>query len=109
MPYTGYDFSPASPTDSKTYSFDFSIALASGDGIVGATLVLLPVVGADPNPEGHLIGNPNINGLVVSQTIANLLTGVSYCVVCAITTISGQTISVSAGLSCVNDCVGYLN
>jgi len=109
MPYTGYDFSPTSSNDSQIYGFDFSVALASGDGINSATFSLLPVVGTDPNPEGHLVGSPHINGLVVSQTIANLLSGVSYCVVCTITTLSGQTISVSAGLSCVNDCVGHLS
>ncbi len=109
MPYTGFDFSPASPTDSRNYGFNFTNALQSGDGIQSAQFSLLTVVGTDANPDSHLVGVPVINGMIVSQTIANLLTGVSYCVVCSIVTLSGQSISVSGGLSCVSECVGYLN
>ena len=108
-PYSGYDFSPTSPSSSESYTFDLSDALASGDSVVSATFSLQVMFGNDPNPNSHLVGSAVISGTSVSQMIEGLLPKTSYCVSCVYVTASGQTRQTSAGLPCLPDCTGSLS
>jgi hypothetical protein len=98
VPDVGVNFGPA---DSGTfeqdiYSFDFTPRLSVGEGITSVTFTLSLSVGTDPAPASHAIGNPTINGSVVSQLIGGLLANRTYLIIATITTSAGRTITASS-------------
>jgi hypothetical protein len=107
MPYVGEDFDPADPSESDTYSFDFSERLAANEVLTGGgawTLIVTPDSAAqDPSPASRLIGapslGPNLSGIAscqVAQLVGNLVANVKYRISATVTTSSGRTLTASS-------------
>jgi hypothetical protein len=59
MPFGG-DFTPRSPGELRTFSFDFAKDLATGDAIASATTTLSAYSGTDANAATLLNGSPQL-------------------------------------------------
>lgn len=98
--YAGRDFSPAEQAESLILGLDFVNDLAEGESLTGTAWELVVREGVDPDPNSHLIGDPQIaapNGTGVAtattQRIQGLLPDVTYTVRAVVATSMGNTLS----------------
>lgn len=82
-------------------TFDFTSELAAGETIgtksVGATVYS----GTDPVPSGIISGSASSSGQKVTQNVSGGVLGVTYMMLCTITTSAGQTLQQAGFLSIV--------
>jgi hypothetical protein len=91
--YCGRDFSPAEQAESRLYGLDFVNDLSDGESLTGATWDVSVRYGEDPDPNSHLVGDPNLvtpegttTQTATTQRIEGLLPDVTYTVRAVVTT-----------------------
>ena len=72
--------------------FDFTSQLAVSETISTATTTATVYSGTDATPSGLISGAASISGAKVTQMLTDGTLGVTYLVVCTITTSTGQTL-----------------
>lgn len=72
--------------DTRTYTFDFSSMLGSGESISAATCTCLVYSGSDPSPSSLVNGSASISSPLVSQSFTGGTLGTIYEVRCVATT-----------------------
>lgn len=86
--------------------FPFQDQMAFGELIIGAIVTVTVYTGIDPSPSVILSGTPqwSINqGLAVSQTVINGISGNVYLMVCSVTTSLSNTFLNQAYLAVINN------
>jgi hypothetical protein len=96
------DFSPIYTTEQVVLSFDFSLALATGETLSSPVVSIVVVSGIDTTPVSRLIGSPSISGSVVMQMIGTTQAGAIYDVIATVGTNAGQTLTTNAHLASLN-------
>ena len=79
-------FSYKFPTESISYTFDFSQVLSNGETISSASTSVLVRDGTDASPSSILGGSPTYSGTMVAQRVTGGLSEVTYRLVVTITT-----------------------
>jgi len=95
-------------SDTRTYPFDFSSLLGSGESVSSATVVASVYSGTDSSPSSIINGASTIASPIVSQSITGGVLGTIYELKCkAITTglSVNQTLNISAYLAILPDLV----
>lgn len=87
--------------ETKTYSFDFTSQLASGETISTQVVTATVYSGTDALPSSIISGSATASGAVVSQKITAGTVGVIYTLLCTITTSAGQTLQMSAFMTII--------
>ena len=87
--------------ETKTYSFDFTSQLASGETISTQVVTATVYSGTDASPSSIISGSATASGAVVSQKITAGTVGVIYTLLCTITTSAGQTLQMSAFMTII--------
>ncbi len=86
-------FDPKRPDEVEVFAFDFARVLSAGESISTA---VVKAVQADDATEasvpGMVSGTAGVDGAIVSQLVAGGTDGVTYTLLCTITTHQGQTI-----------------
>jgi flagellar biosynthesis protein FliR len=80
-------------------TFDFISRLGVSETISAQTVTASVYSGVDANPSALVSGSASASGTVVSQAITGGVTGVTYVLLCTITTSAGQTLQLSALLT----------
>jgi hypothetical protein len=96
-------FDPANPGETDNFGFDFArdMATVPGDTIAAVVSVTLALAdGTDPNPDGHLTGDPQQTGTQVLNTIQNLVAGCIYVFSITIRTTAGRILTLWQYLPC---------
>ena len=100
--YIGQDFSPTNPAENEIYSFDFVNDLGTGESITSVASVALTVFqGTDGNPSSHLSGGASVSGTVVSQRLANLVSGVTYTFSITVNTSLSNVLELFSRVACL--------
>ena len=81
--------------------FDFTSQLGSSETISTAVVTATVYSGSDASPSSIISGSAAISGQKVTQKVTAGVEGVTYLLVCAITTSLGQTLDLSAFLPIV--------
>lgn len=91
-------FQPKKLAEAILLPFDFISKLANGETI--STKVVTSVVwsGVDASPSSMISGAASHSGSVVSQLITGGVAGVTYYLLCTITTSAGQTLQLAGFL-----------
>ena len=92
------DFTPKDPDEKELFTFNFTKVLQSGETISTAQVFASVKRGSDASPQLIVSGSAIISGARVAQLIINGVLGVTYRLVCRITTSLGQTIELGADL-----------
>lgn len=79
-------------------SFDFAAGLALGETISTKVVTATVYSGTDASPSSVISGSPTSSGTTVTQKLTGGTLGVTYLIVCAITTSAGQTLRMSGYL-----------
>ena len=85
-------FSYKFTTEVKPLSFDFSQVLASGETLSTASSSVIVIDGTDASPSKLLSGGTTIIGSKVYQQVHNGTAGVTYRLICTVTTSAGSTL-----------------
>lgn len=99
------DLPPKYSGDTKTYQFDFSSQLTSGETISTQSVAATVYSGTDSSPSSIISGSASASGAVVSQKITAGTVGVIYELACTITTSLGQTLVLTGYLAVIPDLV----
>jgi len=91
-------FPPKAPNEVQTYSFDFTSRLAASETISTKVVTASVYSGTDASPESIIYGAASSSGAIVSQKIGAGVLGVTYLLVCSITTSTGQVLQLGAYL-----------
>lgn len=97
------DLQPKLQGDTRTYLFDFTSALGSGETISTQSVAASVYSGTDASPSSIVSGSASASGAVVSQKITAGVVGVIYELACTITTSAGQTLVISGYLAVIPD------
>jgi len=89
--------------ETKTYTFDFTSALAVGETISTKTVTATVYSGTDASPSSVVSGSATSSGAVVSQLITGGTLGVLYELLCTITTSASQTLQQVGFLAIIPD------
>lgn len=84
--------------ETRSEIFDFLSQLAVGETLSTASVVATVYSGTDASPSGVISGSASISGSQVSQKLTAGTLGVTYLLVCTVTTSASQTLSISAFL-----------
>lgn len=84
------DFTPKRSTEVETFSVDYRNSLPDGVTIVSAVWSVASLFGV--NSPDMVVGNPSINGSLVSQRLGAGVAGVTYAPTCAATFSDGQVV-----------------
>lgn len=87
--------------ETRTYQFDFTSLLASGETISTATTTAAVYSGTDATPANVISGAASFSGAVVSQNITDGVQGVTYSLTCTITTSASQTLKLNAFMTII--------
>lgn len=101
--YVGNDFSDAAPSEIRTFTFDFTNDLASGETVLSALWfceVAAEEEGEDATPGDRVSGSVSVASPLVSQKIANMVAGVVYRQRCLATTSLGNKLEVYSHCRC---------
>lgn len=79
-------------------AFDFTSRLGVAETISTKVVTATVYSGTDASPSAIISGSPTSSGAVVTQALTGGVTGVTYLVVCAITTSAGQALRLSGYL-----------
>ena len=93
-------------SDTVTVVWPFQDQMVFGELVNGAIVTVTVYSGTDSNPSAMLSGSPmwSINqGLAVTQTIIGGLSGVTYLIVCTVSTTLSNTLINQAYLSVINN------
>jgi hypothetical protein len=96
-------FDAKPPTDTKIFYFDFTSSLAVGETISTQTVSATVWSGTDAAPSNIISGSASASGAIVSQKITAGTLGVTYTILCTITTSLGQTLTQAGYLSIVKE------
>ncbi len=96
-------FDPKLLGATKTYTFDFTSDLATGETISTQSVTATTYSGTDAVPSSIISGVASTSGAIVSQKITGGVLGTMYELLCQITTSLGQTLQKSAFLAVVPD------
>jgi hypothetical protein len=103
MPYAGADFPNADVGSTVTYFFDFTLALAAGETITGASWTCATSsdsIVADSSASSRINGPPSITGNVVGQKFSGYLAGVKYLITATASTSLGNALTTWAHFYC---------
>lgn len=92
-------FDPKYMGETKNYVFDFISQLALGETLDTAEVTATVYAGDDDAPEDIVNGAANISNEQVSQSFTGGVIGVTYFVVCEVTTSEDQTLRLGAYLA----------
>ncbi len=95
-------------SDTRTYQFDFSSLLGSGESISSASVVATVYSGTDPSPSSIVNGSAVLASPLVNQSIAAGVLGTTYELKCQATTTGvtpSQTLNISGFLTILPDLV----
>lgn len=81
------------PTDTKNFVFNFDGDLAVGETISTQQVTATVWSGTDANPSAIISGSASASGSNVTQKITGGTTGVTYRLLCTVTTSGGQTLT----------------
>ena len=98
-------FDPKLLGETKTLSFDFTSSLGIGETISTQVVSATTYSGTDASPSSIISGVASASGAVVSQKIAGGVLGVTYELLCAITTSTGQTLQQAGFLAVAPDLI----
>lgn len=84
-------------------TFDFTSRLALGETISTASTTAIVYSGVDASPSAIISGTSTISGQTVTQKVTGGTLGVTYLLLCTISTSLGQTLELSAFLPIVPD------
>lgn len=87
--------------ETVTETFPFLSRLAVGETISTAVVTATTYSGTDASPSAIISGSATISGSNVTQKITAGTLGVTYLLLCTITTSAGQTLSMSAYLTVI--------
>jgi hypothetical protein len=96
-------FDAKPPTDTKIFYFDFTSNLAVGETISTQTVSATVWSGTDATPSNIISGSASASGAIVSQKITAGTLGVTYTILCTITTSLGQTLTQAGYLAIVKE------
>ena len=82
--------------DTDVVTFDFTAMLNTGESLALAPITSEVYAGTDASPASLLSGAPQIQGLMVLQTITAGVVGVEYLLRCSATTSAGRVLVQSA-------------
>lgn len=88
-------------TETAIETFDFTSRLAPTETINTAGTTSVVYSGSDASPQAVISGSAAISGQKVTQKVTAGTEGVTYLLICAITTSLGQTLDMSAFLPIV--------
>lgn len=83
--------------------FDFTSRLALGETISTAVVTASVYSGTDASPSAIISGSAAISGAKVTQALAAGTLGVTYLLLCSITTSTSQTLKLGGLLTVVSD------
>lgn len=89
--------------ETEILTFDFTSRLASGETISTATTTASVYSGTDAAPSSIVSGGSTITGQKVTQAITAGVLGVTYELLCTITTSLSQTLQLSGYLTVIPD------
>ena len=92
-------FDPKYVGETKLFQFDFTSDLAIGETISTQTVTASVYSGTDGSPSAIISGIASASGAIVSQKVTGGVLGVTYELLCTITTSLGQTVEKSAYLA----------
>jgi hypothetical protein len=101
---TSPQFDPKRTTEDVKLTFDFVNLLASGETISTASTTAIVHKGTDASPSAIISGAAAISGTRVTQLVIDGTDGVTYCLICQITTSAGQTLDGVGTLKVSDDC-----
>lgn len=89
----------------KTVKFDFTSDLAAGVTISTQSVTAAVWSGTDASPSAIISGSATASGAIVSQLVTGGTLGVTYTLLCSITTSDSQTLRKAAYLSIIPNVV----
>jgi hypothetical protein len=89
---------PKRPGETKSYAFDFISQLAAGETLSTQVVTATVWSGTDASPSSLISGAATSSGSIVSQLITAGVAGVTYYLLCTVTTSTGQTLQLAAFL-----------
>jgi hypothetical protein len=87
--------------ETTSVSFNFLSRLAVSETLSTATVTASVYSGVDASPSAIVSGSASISGSTVTQLVTAGTSGVTYVLLCTVTTSTGQTLQQSALLSVV--------
>jgi len=78
--------------ESKPLAFDYVGVLATGETLSTSSVSVIVMNGTDASPSSILSGSSTIVGTKVLQRVQNGVNGVTYRLVCTVTTSAGNTL-----------------
>lgn len=91
--------------ETQIVKFDFSSRLATSETISTQVVTATTYSGTDASPSSIVSGSATASGAIVSQTITAGTLGVTYELLCSITTSLSQTLLIAAYLTIIPDIV----
>jgi hypothetical protein len=92
-------FSPKSPEENVTLTFDFTAALDAGETISAPVSSVSIISGADSNLNAILNGTPTVIGTTVTQKVHAGVISTQYSVQVCITTSAGRVLCLAGNLT----------
>lgn len=89
--------------ETATETFDFTSRLAPTETISTAIVTASVYSGTDASPSSIISGSTTISGQKVTQKITGGVLGVTYKLLCTITTSTSQTLQLSGFLVIITD------
>lgn len=89
--------------ETRTEVFDFTSRLALGETLSTASTAATVYSGTDASPSAVISGSASISGGQVSQKVTAGTEGVTYKLICTVTTSAGQTLLLVSFLPVVPD------
>lgn len=94
------DWPDVDPLDTRTYTYDFAVYLATAETVASVAWHITVVNGADAGSAGRLIGSPTLVGTVASHQAGTFVAGVTYALQAVATTTLDNEISLYANVTC---------
>ena len=89
--------------ETVTETFDFTSRLGATETLSTAVVTASVYSGTDASPSAIISGSPTISGKKVTQKVTTGTLGVTYELLCTVSTSLGQTLQLSGFLVIIND------
>ena len=89
--------------ETRFETFDFISQLAAAETISSASVTATVYSGVDASPSGIISGSAAISGTQVKQLLTGGVLGVTYNILCAAVTNTGETLDIGGYLTIVPD------
>lgn len=102
--YVGRDFPDTTPNEVRPVAFDFCQSLQVGETIASAIWQCSVAASSetpDGNAGGRISGSSTINGTIVTNEVSTMVAGVTYLLVCVITSSLGNEYELSSHITSV--------